>query len=238
MPTRQVKVLFSVFFNILIFINCTTYPPVTEQPKVDYSALYNYSLVQIEKSGNVIPIDILNSRHCIYTDSILTVKITIDHNKILMNLTNNTQNTLSLNWDNMIFVDIDGISQRVIHSGIKFNEKEKPQTPSKIIRLGSLNDILLIADKIRFIEGLYLPARGFLNDPEVNIPSGWYSPAIVKSFCKNSKEELQIFASENIGKKIQFLIPIEVENKHYEYIFILEIIDYDVLTDCPSNLIE
>jgi len=104
----NLKIFITCLFTFFCFYMCTTYPPVSEPPKIWYSASYDYDLMKVEKSGDIIEIDSTYSSICIFEDSLINIKWSIKHNKLLFNLVNKTQNTLSINWDNIIFVDTDG----------------------------------------------------------------------------------------------------------------------------------
>jgi len=228
----NLKIFITCLFTFFCFYMCTTYPPVSEPPKIWYSASYDYDLMKVEKSGDIIEIDSTYSSICIFEDSLINIKWSIKHNKLLFNLVNKTQNTLSINWDNIIFVDINGKSYRVIHSGIKFNEKEKPQVPTNIIRKGSIDDLIIPAEKISYFKGF---TSSFL---DISIPSSWNAGPLISPCCTQNKQETEILAIENIGKIFQVLLPIHINNISYEYIFSFCTKDYEINTDCPSNRVD
>lgn len=229
-----VKIPCMFFFTFFYFYTCTTYPPVSESPKEWYSASYNYTLIKVEKSGTTINIDSTYSSICNFKDSLINIEWSIQHNKLFFNLVNNTQNTLSINWDDIIFVDINGKSYRVIHSGIKFNEKEKPQVPTNVIRLGSINDLLIPAEKITYFKGYMSDFSG------LNIPSQWLAGPIIPTCCSQNKQETEVLAPENVGKIFQVLLQIDINNNPCDYIFSFKIRNYKISEDldCPSNRID
>jgi hypothetical protein len=63
----------------------------------------------------------------------------------IINLTNDS---LKIDWDKSAFIDLDGNSGRIIHSGVKYNERNNSQVPTMIPPLGKISDSLIPAEHI------------------------------------------------------------------------------------------
>lgn len=82
-------------------------------------------------------------------DDLLKAHFTLEMNALALRLTNKSAFPLSIPWDNASFVDLDGTSCRVIHSGIPFSENHRPQTPSTVPPGATLNERVLPISKLR-----------------------------------------------------------------------------------------
>ena len=113
------------------------------------------SLVSVEKPendavqyGETRVITDRNLTRYSYVDNIIS--IVIDHNESEFNFSilNLSDNTLKIIWDEAAFVGVDGSTSKVIHSGIKYNDREKAQIPSIIVKGSSLEDIVVPVNNI------------------------------------------------------------------------------------------
>jgi len=227
-----IKMLIELGLIVSFLSMCTTYPTVTEEHKTWYSVNYNFDLTKVEKNGEVEKLDSVYSSSCIYEDTLIKIKWIISHNKLNFNLVNRSSSTLSINWDKIIFVDSKGTSHRVIHSGIKFNEKEKPQVPSNIIRKSTTNDILIPSDNIAFIPGFSSDFMDF------SIPAHWAAKPFIDTCCDQNKQVTIEEANGNLGKVFQLLFSITIDKKDYEYIFSFISNSYDINDYCVKNRID
>lgn len=124
-----------------------------------------------------------------FEDSLVSVVILPLEKEFDFVMTNKTDHTIKLVWDDAAFVNIDGESGRVIHSGIKLIDKEKPQPPSIIVRGGKLADIAVPSAHIAWV----------YND--------WFTGPLIPRNADVS------------GKQIQLLLPIEIEGVENDYLF-------------------
>lgn len=167
-----------------------------------YNCTPSYKLVNATRNESVMDNNI--SSNLIYKDDLLTIAWIIDRNKINFNLKNNASSSIKVLWDDMAFVGITGESHRVIHKGIKYSEKEKEQAPSIVARNTELRDLLIPADKIYYKKSW----------------EKWSAHPFVDDFLYSPEDEA---SQRPDGQKIQVLIPIIVNEKRYEYLFVFEI---------------
>lgn len=127
-------------------------------------------------------------------------------------LTNKTNHSIKIIWDEAAFVDENGISHRVIHSGVKYIDRNSTQPPSVVVRNGTVTDLVIPTDNIYYVSGKY---------------GGWHvAPLFPKSAV--SAEELRAKAGKYIGKTIQVLLPLQIEEVVNEYIFTFEVKNVEV----------
>ena len=119
-------------------------------------------------------------------------------------LVNKTDHSIKIVWDEAAYVDENGASHRVMHSGVKYSEREKLQAPSIVVRKGRIEDSVAPTDNVRLF-----------------IPLG-----IVK-YSEWEKDPLFPLAGDTryIGKSVQVLVPLQIEGVVNEYIFVFEITD-------------
>lgn len=127
-------------------------------------------------------------------------------------LTNKTSHSVKINWDEAVYVDQSGRSKRVIHSGVKYVDRNSPQPPTVIVRGATISDMVFPADSIYYVSGQY---------------GGWREDPLFPSYGMGA-EEVDQKASGLVGKNVQVLLPIKIEDVVNEYIFTFSIDGYEV----------
>lgn len=169
-----------------------------------YRSHVNYKLVNVSRNDSVMDNNISSDVHTSFRDELISVSWIIDRNRVNFNLKDNASSSFKIPWDDMALVGLNGESQRIIHKGIKYSEKEKEQAPSVIARNTELNDILIPTNNIYYKESW----------------AKWSAHPLVPDCLYSPEDE----ASQHPdGKKIQVLLPIIVNEKRYEYQFVFEI---------------
>ncbi len=115
-------------------------------------------------------------------------------------LKNKTNHSIKINWDDISYVDINGQVGRVMHSGVKYNEKNNSQPATTIPKGASISDILLPTDNV------YLSL------------STWQQQNLIPSLYK-TKQELKTSAPGYVGKTMKIFMPILIENVQNDYTF-------------------
>lgn len=88
-----------------------------------------------------------------YSDRYIDIQfspITELSKRILFSLKNISGETVEVDWDKIVFVDLSGNAGRVIHGGVKLNEKSNAQAPSFIPANSRISDLLVPVDRIRY----------------------------------------------------------------------------------------
>lgn len=167
-----------------------------------YNTTPSYKLIGATRNESVMDNNI--SSDMIYKDELFDIVWVIDRNKINFTLKNNAPGSIKVLWDDMAFVGIGGESKRVIHKGIKYSEKEKEQAPSIVARNTELHDILIPADNLHYKKST----------------ENWEAYPFIADTTYSPEDEA---SQRPDGKKIQVLLPIIVNEKRYEYLFVFEI---------------
>ena len=169
-----------------------------------YECYPDYKLVNVTRNETVIDNNVSSDSPMSYKDELLSVLWKIDRNKINFIVKNNGSSSIKIPWDDMAFVGLKNDSHRIIHKGVKYNEKEKEQPPSIVARNTELNDIIIPVDNIYFKESW----------------NKWSAHPFVDDFLFSPEDESTKHPN---GKKIQVLLPVIINEKKYEYQFVFEI---------------
>jgi len=122
-------------------------------------------------------------------------------------LTNKTNHSIKIVWDEAAFVDENGVSHRVMHSGVKYIDRNNPQPPSVVVRNGTITDLVIPTDNIHYVSGQY----------------GYWKKVPLFPVSSVNAEKLRSRSQIYIGKTIQVLLPLQIEDVVNEYIFTFEI---------------
>jgi len=132
-------------------------------------------------------------------------------------LKNKTSHSIQIIWDEAAYVDESGMSKRVMHSGVKYSERNNPQAPTTIVRGGKVSDIILPTENVYYMGG-YL---GWEKQPLLPQRSS-------NEYARPSKEDVENTAKTVVGKHVQVLLPIKIEDVVNEYIFVFLIEGYNI----------
>ncbi len=189
-----------------------------------YSASYKLSLSRVERPEKATSrygqqkIDIISDSKYkyIFEDEMVRILWMVNSRTIAFSVRNNTDHSIKIPWDEAAFIDEKGSSHRIMHSGVKYTDRSSPQAPSIIVRKSSVEDIVFPVDYVYWSEGTRYSAgewkeRSFFPDFNFNskLLLGEYS----------SFTSFEQAAKSNIGKTIQVLLPLQIEDIINDYIF-------------------
>lgn len=187
----------------------------------EYRARYEVGLLSVERPENaqqrfgrsvVTPVSAPGERtRFVFEDSVMQVTWSPTSEVIAFKLRNKTDHSIRVIWDNAAYVDKDGESKRVMHVGIPFANRSLPQPPSVVVRGGELNDQILPTEYVDYTAG----------SPALGTTGGWAQ----QSFWKVSGSRAQIEAelASTVGRRVQILLPIEIQGVINDYIFVFGI---------------
>ncbi len=133
-------------------------------------------------------------------------------------LTNKTDHSIKIIWDEAAYVDENGVSHRVMHSGTKLIDRDNSQPNSVVVRNGTITDIIFPTENVYYIGGQY---GGWRELPL--FPTSWDS-----YHNAQDAEEWKNNAKKCIGKTIEILLPLQIEEILNDYIFTFEIENVEV----------
>lgn len=146
-----------------------------------------------------------------YEDDFINISWYVGSKQFYFTLKNKSDYSLKIPWDDIVYVDPDGSIQRVMHSGVKYIDRNSSQPASVVPKNASISDILLPTENVYFVSGQY---------------GGWREKNL---FPKYEKEE-DAKNSELLGKTVRIIFPIIIQDVQNEYTFEFTINDVTVKT--------
>lgn len=125
-------------------------------------------------------------------------------------LENKTDHSIKIIWDEAVYVGPDGSSGRVMHKGIKYTDRNNPQSPTVVVKNANIDDIVVPTENVYYVSGQY---------------GGWRTLPILPNSA-NSEQELDVLTEQYIGKEVKVLLPLEIEDTVNEYIFTFQVKDF------------
>ena len=122
-------------------------------------------------------------------------------------LNNKSGHSLKINWDDISFVDTEGQVGRVMHSGVKYSERNNSQPATTVPKGASISDILLPTENVYFVSGQY---------------GGWRENYLLPCVYQ-TPEAFNAGASSLVGKTMTIMMPIMIENVQNDYTFTFNI---------------
>lgn len=168
----------------------------------DKSGSYVSTLSKVEKPSNpsvkygkTTTVKDMGVTKYSYEDNFINIIIFGNSEKFSFTLKNVSQSTQKLIWDEAVFVNTNGSTSKVMHSGIKYSQREAPQTPSTIIKGATLDDIACPTDNVYYSDNL----------KQWNIHSMYPQTISNKTYT------------------VQLMLPIQIKDVVNEYIFIFDV---------------
>ena len=136
-----------------------------------------------------------------YEDDFIKIFWYVGSEQFHFDITNKSGYTMKLNWDDMSYVDENGKTNRVMHSGVKYTDRNNSQPASVLPKNASLSDMLLPTDNVYYRSSSY--------------SSGW----VEKNLFPEYKYTEEAQSSPMIGKTVRIIFPIIIQDVTNEYIF-------------------
>ena len=138
-----------------------------------------------------------------YEDDYIDIVWYVSTKQFNFTLKNKSNHTIKINWDDISFVDYEGNTGRVMHTGVKYNERNNSQPATTIPKGASLSDLLLPTENVYFTSGQY---------------GGWNERLLIPSIY-STPEAFANGANNYVGKTMRILMPIMIENVQNDYTF-------------------
>jgi hypothetical protein len=167
-----------------------------------------------------------------FEDSIFQIFWLVNRSVIGFYMNNKTEHSLKIIWDEAAFVDQNGSTHRVMHQGIKYSNKDQSQPPSIVVRKGNYDDIIQPTDYVYWKEGTENSSGSWENKPIIDYFDLHYNSQFIHENGKYpTLEAFTTAVNANVGKSIQVLLPIRIEETTNDYIFTFKIDSVSTKTD-------
>lgn len=142
-----------------------------------------------------------------YEDDYINIVWYVGSKQFNFTLNNKSGHSLKINWDDISFVDTKGQVGRVMHSGVKYSERNNSQPATTVPKGASISDILLPTENVYFVSGQY---------------GGWRENYLLPCVYQ-TPEAFNAGASSLVGKTMTIMMPIMIENVQNDYTFTFNI---------------
>lgn len=142
-----------------------------------------------------------------YEDDYINIVWYVGLKQFNFTLYNKSGHSLKINWDDISFVDTKGQVGRVMHSGVKYTERNNSQPATTVPKGASISDILLPTENVYYVSGQY---------------GGWRENYLLPCVYQ-TPEAFNAGASSLAGKTMTIMMPIMIENVQNDYTFTFNI---------------
>lgn len=129
-----------------------------------------------------------------YEDDYIDIVWYVGKKQFNFTLKNKSGYPLKVNWDDVSYVDITGKVGRVMHSGVKYTDRNNSQPATVVPKNASISDLLMPTDNVHYVPGQY---------------GGWRETNLIPSAYK----------MKDVGKTMTVLLPIVIEDVQNDYTF-------------------
>lgn len=197
-----------ILFTSLLFSSCGSFK--------SYVASYSVGLTAVESPKDakqqfgetkVVNFDENGINKYRYEDDFIDIVWYVASKEFNFTLKNKSGHTLKINWDDISYVNINGQVGRVMHSGVKYTDRNNSQPATTIPKGASITDLLLPTENVYYVSGQY---------------GGWRERYLIPCVY-NNVEAFNSEASTYIGKTMTIMMPIMIENVQNDYTFTFNI---------------
>lgn len=188
---------------------------LNEKLTLEYYTKMHWELVNVEKpsddqnkfSGRDSTFMQTDGKGC-YEDDNISISWAVSASEFIFTIKNKNTFSIKIPWDDAVYVDFYGNSNRVIHNGVKYADRNAEQPTSVVPRNATLSDMLIPSDNISFSSFAKI----------------WVTRPLMADFaCPEQMEDSQV-----IGKRVQIIFPILIKDIVNEYTFTFELKDVQV----------
>lgn len=184
----------------LVYVN-EQLDTVTEDITIANGGIYYSELSKVEKPSNSSirygeTTSIIDSgiTKFSYRDDVVDITIFGDSTSFQFIISNISDNTIKMVWNEAVFVGIDGQTSKIMHKGIKYSQKEGDQPTTVIIKGAKLSDVAVPTSNVQY--------DGIL--------SKWVTYSMYPS-------------QQNMNGQVRLMLPIQIKENINEYVFYFDI---------------
>lgn len=220
----KAKILLSFFtISLFVFLNgCMTLQPF-------YYGTYDISMSEVERPADakerygeqkITSLTEEGNLKYYFEDDLVKIAWLATSSSLSFVMENKTDHSIKIIWDEAAFVDEKGSSHRVMHSGVKYTDRNSSQPPTVVVRKGRIDDVIVPTDYVYFDEGYY--GQYYTKKAE------WKEKPFFESLQYGGDPKLlENEMRNNVGKTFSVLLPLEVENVVNDYIFNFKVDSYE-----------
>lgn len=138
-----------------------------------------------------------------FDDSLIHIVWNLNSSTFNFSLTNNSNNSIKVLWDDAAYVDESGLNKRISHRGVNYMDISKSQPNTTVVRGSILEDSVIPIENEHFIRG---------------------SKPLFKEAVLNKQDAITL-NDRYIGKRVKILLPLKIEETINEYLFTFRIVE-------------
>jgi hypothetical protein len=131
-----------------------------------YRADMNLKLANVAPSGIIETARPERTIISTYTDGKISAQWSAYFNRLYLRIDNKYDGSIKLIWEDALYVDIDGASAKLIHSGMAYADCESPRTNSNIAKGSFIDEIITPCNKIYYNSRSGFNARPLFYGPQ------------------------------------------------------------------------
>lgn len=179
---------------------------------VTYQGYYNVGLQEVERPKNaterfgeskIINFEEEGKTKYSYEDELIKIVWLPLSTQFAFTLLNKSDNSIKIIWDEAVYVDVNGSSGRVMHSGIKYIDRSNPQPPTVVVKKAKVDDIVVPTGNVYYMSAQY---------------GGWTTLPLFPNQA-STQENLNFLTQQYVGKTVKILLPLQIQETINEYIF-------------------
>jgi hypothetical protein len=136
------------------------------------------------------------SQELLFEDQSIRITFSPSEKQIGMLIQNKTLSPIKVDWNNISYVDIAGLAHGVMHTGIRYMERDRPQVPTVIPPAAMIEDVIVPSDHISYTSGT---------------GGGWSSRPLFPGIITET--------DRYIGKSFSVFMPLEFDGAIKNYLF-------------------
>ena len=155
-----------------------------------------------------------------FEDEMVRIKWFPRPDDIVFVVNNKVDRLVRIVWDEARFIDENGVSHRLIHSGIGYEERNDSQRPTILFGRGTIEDFVHPADYFQREEG-----GGKRSSKQQGY---WIRASFMPTQIKGTAEELRAKAESFVGKTFQVILALQIDDVRNDYVCTFKVNKVDV----------
>ena len=188
-------------FVAALLVSCASMVPVPQ-----YTSVYDITLTGVDRQTRGGETKHFTPSDNTFEDEYIRIAWRPDNTQLPFTLTNKTDASMRIVWDEASFVSRGGKTDRIIHEGVKLAASGQAMPQTTIIRGGTLQDLIEPAGSIYWRRGYGTYDAG-----------GWEHVPLVGS--ETAPTEAEIRAKLTPDSSIKVLLPVDSNGTVREYLF-------------------
>jgi len=202
-----------LFITAILISGCAT-----------YRAYYDINLLSVERPAEaekrygeqiISKFEDKGTEKYCFEDNSVKIKWLPSPFDFAFELTNKTGYTIRIIWDDAAFVDTDGMSHRVIHSGVAYSNVGVSMAPTAVAKQGTVSDFVFPSDYIfwngwNWVRNAIFPAVADTN------------------YIGQTRWSLERDSKPFIGQTVKIILPIQIQDITNDYVFAFKINNVEV----------